>query len=471
MWIVSVRNKMENNILLQSDSYKAGHAVCYDPRIRGIYSYLESRGGKYDNTLFFGLQYYLKKYLEGVRVTRSNIEEACTFWSSHFGRNDYFDKSKWEYVLDKHGGKLPVVIKAVPEGMKVPVGNVLMTMENTDPNCYWITNFLETLLLKTWYPITIATQSNIIRNHVLRFLNHSGDPAGIDFKVHDFGYRGVSSEETAALGSAAHLVSFKGTDTVAGIRLLQKYYGADISIPAEEHSTVCSFGRDGEIQACRHFLEKFPDGIIACVSDTYDIYNSCTNIWGGVLRDKVLARNGTLVIRPDSGDYLEVVPKVLELLSIKFGFTTNTKGFKVLNPHVRVIQGDGMNPDTISELYLHLVSMGWSADNLAVGSGGGLLQKVDRDTQKFAFKCSSASIEEAGGLNGLLCDIDVYKEPITDSGKRSKRGRLSLVKFPDGHYETKQEGHYGDQLKTVFSNGETIKEYTLDEVKKNAGII
>ena len=447
-----------------SDSYKVSHLNAYCPKLEILLSYLESRGGKYDETLFFGLQYYLKM-IEGVQVTTEKIDEAQAFWEAHFGRKDVFNRAAWEYIRDNCAGKLPIKIKAVKEGELVPTGNVLMTIENTDSHCYWLTNFMETLLMKIWYTITISTQSYNIKKNILKHLEQSGTPESIDFKVHDFGYRGTSCEEQAALGSASHLLSFMGTDTVAGITLLQENYNANMcgfSIPATEHSIMCSFGRKNEVDACRNFLKQYPTGIVACVSDTYDIYNCCENIWGGILKDEVMKRDGKLVIRPDSGDFFEVIPKVFEILWKQFGGTINTKGYKVLNPHIGVIQGDGMEPDTIDALYAHIVKLGWSADNLTVGSGGGLLVKdVTRDTNKFAIKACAARV------NGSW--IDIFKEPITDTGKRSKKGKLKLVKV-DGQYKTVQLYEYisvQDELIEVFNNGKILVEYTLDDIKKN----
>jgi nicotinamide phosphoribosyltransferase len=461
------REFMEDwNLLLATDSYKISHGKCYDKGITKIYSYLEARGGKFPATLFFGLQYYLEKYLCGIQVTKEKIDEAEKFWTEHFGRSDCFDRSKWEYILHEYDGCLPLTIEAVPEGTLVPVLNALMVIVNNDPKCFWLTNFVETLLMKVWYPTTVATQSFYIRQKVMNALEKSGDPSGINFKVHDFGYRGVSSEETAALGAAGHLISFMGTDTVAGILLLKKHYQAQMSgysIPATEHSIMCSFGRNEEATACENFLDTYPTGLIACVSDTYDIYNCCEKIWGGILKEKVLKRDGCLVIRPDSGNPLEVVPKVLQILWDRFGGITNGKGFKVLDSHVRVIQGDGMDFESIGNLYEHIMSLGWSADNLAVGSGGGLLQKLNRDTCKFAIKCSAAL------KNNVW--IDVFKEPITDNGKRSKSGRFQTVRFKNGDIDTRDFSFTGmngeNLLHPVFENGKILKTYSLEQIKKN----
>jgi nicotinamide phosphoribosyltransferase len=474
-----------DNILLMTDSYKVSHRNGYVKGLKKLQSYLESRGGKYASTVFFGLQYFLKRYFVGNEViTLAKIDEAQAFWEAHFARKDVFPRDAWLLLLEKHKGALPIRIRAVAEGTVVPQKNALMTIENTDEDFPWLVNYLETILMQVWYPITIATQEYYTRQNVAGFLKRTGDPAGINFKVHDFGYRGVSCPEQAAIGDASHLVFFMGTDTVAGITLLQNYYGAAMcgfSIPATEHSIMCSFGREGEVEACRNWLNQYPDGLIACVSDTYNIYNACENIWGGVLKEQVMARNGCLVIRPDSGDYFEVVPKVLEILWNKFGGVTNAKGFKVLDSHVRVIQGDGMNPDTIVQLYAKLEELGWSADNLAVGSGGGMLMKVDRDTNKFAIKACAALVDDKW--------IDIWKDPVTDQGKKSKTGRLELVCVRGAHggvYDTVRE-EYANELEEaaklpnqafkvervlvpVYENGKLLQDYTLDDVKRNAGI-
>jgi nicotinamide phosphoribosyltransferase len=412
------------------------------------------------------------RYLEGVVITKEKIVEAENFWKSHFGRDDYFDSKKWYYILEKYNGKLPVIIKAVPEGCIVCTENVLMTIECDDPECFWLTNFIETLLVKVWYPITIATQSYIIKKDIDTFLELSGDPILADFKVHDFGYRGVSCEEQAAIGAASHLLSFKGTDTVAGIRFLMKYYNAPMcgfSIPATEHSIICSFDKENETKAYENLLDEFPKGLIACVSDTYNIFNACENIWGGILKDKVMNRDGTLVVRPDSGDPNEVVLKVLDILYDKFGGYVNDKGYKVLDPHVRIIQGDGMDLESIYNLYYHITKNGYSADNLAVGSGGGLLQKVNRDTLKFAFKASSITV------NGVV-NNNIQKTPITDNGKRSKEGMFKLVYNTEYNVLQTVSNAYtpkdiwdslDDVMCTVFDHGRITKMYTYDDIQNN----
>jgi len=460
---------MQQNLLLMTDSYKFTHWRQYPPGTERVYSYIESRGGMFAETVFFGLQYYLKRYLQGEVFTPKDIDEADEFCREHFGHEAYFNRQGWLRLYKSWGGRLPLEVKAVPEGTVVPVSNAIVTVENTDPSFPWLTNYLETLLLKIWYPITVATLSREIKKVFLGHLERTGDPSLISFKLHDFGYRGVSSEETAAVGAAAHLLNFQGTDTVAGIRLLQTYYGVKgmpgCSVPAAEHSTITAWGREHERDAYRNLLEEFPEGIVACVSDSYDVFDACEHIWGEQLRDMVLARDGVLVIRPDSGDPKRIVLSVLEILGRKFGFAINSKGYRVLNPKVRIIQGDGVNYGTIQDVLSAATRAGWSADNIAFGMGGALLQQLNRDTQKFAFKCSDVTIQGE--------DHAVYKEPLTDQSKGQKRGRLALVER-DHHFLTVADRSSGavagNLLQTVFWNGEIVREYGLEEIRQRAEV-
>ncbi len=456
----------QQNLVLQTDSYKFTHWKQYPPGTEHVYSYLESRGGMFRQTVFFGLQYYLSRFLQGVVVNEADVREAQLFVDQHLGPG-MFNAEGWMHIVRNHGGRLPVEIKAVEEGSIVEVQNALMTIENTDPLCYWLPNYLETLLLKVWYPITVATLSRGIRRVFLSALERSGDPLLIDFKLHDFGYRGVSSEETAAIGAAAHLINFRGTDTVAGIRLLQHYYGSSamegFSVPAAEHSTITAWGRQNEGKAYENMLRQFPTGIVAVVSDSYNVYEAAEKLWGERLRDQVLQREGTLVVRPDSGNPRETVLKVLDILGEKFGYEANAKGYRVLNPKVRLIQGDGVNYWTIQDTLTAMNRAGWSADNITFGMGGALLQQLNRDTQKFAFKTSSVTV------NGK--DYEVFKDPVEGHDKVSKRGRLALL-FDNGSYSTvradRGEPAKNDRLRPVFRNGEVLITQTVTEIRDRA---
>jgi nicotinamide phosphoribosyltransferase len=462
--------KLAKNLILNTDSYKVSMFKQYPAGTTGVYSYIESRGGRYDRTVFFGLQAFIKEYLLAP-ITQADIEVADEILTAH---GEPFNRAGWQYILDKHAGFLPVVIRAVPEGTVVPVRNVLATIENTDPECFWLTTWLETALLRAiWYPTTVATQSKIVKNIITEYLEKSGDPTTIDFKLHDFGARGVSSLESAGIGGAAHLVNFMGSDTISGVLFAREYYNAGIagfSIPAAEHSTITSWGRAGELKAYSNMVSQFgkPGALLAVVSDSYDIYEAC-HMWGTELKQQVIDSGATVVIRPDSGDPVEVLPKMMRILGEGFGYTTNAKGYKVLN-NVRLLWGDGINQLSVRSILGVVVDLnGWSADNIAFGMGGALLQQLDRDTQKFAMKCSAAQI------NGEW--VDVFKDPITDSGKASKKGRVTLwtsggefqtsVEQPKG-WTDKGVGEWTDALVPVYWNGNLHKEYTFEEVRANS---
>jgi len=461
-----------NNIMLLSDSYKTSHWRQYPPGTTSVYSYFESRGGKFPEVTFFGLQYLIKRYLEGQVVTKTKIDDAEKIINSHMGQGEmaHFNRKGWEHILKKHGGKLPIRIKAVPEGMTIPNSNVLMTVENTDPEAFWLTNYLETLLVQVWYPMTVATQSREQKKILCAYFEKTGTevtPLSIGFQLNDFGVRGVSSMETAAIGGAGHLVNFLGTDNMPAQMLAQQFYGckgpAGFSIPAAEHSTITSWGRTGEKDAFKNMLTQYPKGLVAVVSDSYDVYKACSDLWGKELKDMITSREGRLVVRPDSGDPPKIVVECLDILGKAFGTTTNAKGFKVLPPTIRVIQGDGVSYESLGAILENMAKNKWAAENVAFGSGGALLQKVNRDTQKCAFKCCEVTVNGAPVL--------VYKDPITDKGKQSKKGRLRLVKDRAGKITTLTEGQGDDKddmLVTVFENGALVQEFTWDDIKKRA---
>lgn len=445
------------NIVLNTDSYKVSMWKQYPPGSEAVYSYVESRGGKYEKAIFFGVSAYLQKFLERP-VTHADVDEAKEIWEAH---GLPFNEEGWRYIVNVHNGHLPVSIRALPEGTEVPVGVPMLTVESTDEKCFWLATWLETSLLRAiWYPTTVATVSAGVRKSIQRALAISGDMGGLNQKLHDFGARGVSSEESAAIGGAAHLLSFDGTDNMSGIMFLRKYYGADmpgISIPASEHSTITSWGEDREEDAYRNMIDQFaPNGIFACVSDSYDIYNASGNIWGDKLKQAVIDSGAVVVVRPDSGDPVEVVSRVIEILGERFGYTMNRKGFKVLN-NVRIIQGDGCTPETIDEMIESLIKARWSIDNVAFGMGGGLLQKLDRDTLKFALKCSAIRID--GDWK------DVQKSPVTDRGKKSKGGRVRAARHSNGTLYCTTNENAADAMQTVFLDGEILIKETLDDIR------
>lgn len=460
-------------LICNTDSYKPSHWLQYKPGTTGVFAYLESRGGKYDKTLFFGLQILLKEYLSKP-VTMKMIKRAEKVLTAH---GVPFNKAGWLRLIEKHNGYLPLIIRAVPEGLVIPTHNVLITIENTDPEFYWLPTYIETMIVREWYPTTVATNSWHIKQIIKKYLEETADTLDkLPFMFHDFGARGVTCAEQAAIGGAAHLVNFMGTDTLFGILAVQDYYADEdympgFSIPAAEHSTMSSWGGpEGELDAMKNMLDQFakPGTLVAVVSDTYDIYNACKNYWGDKLKQQVLDSGATIVVRPDSGYPPTMVVEVLDMLDESYGHTINSKGYMVLHDSIRVIQGDGMDVEMLVEVLDEIKASGYSVENLAFGCGGGLLQKMDRDTQKFAQKASAVCVDGKW--------IDAFKDPITDKGKISKKGRLALYRdIITNDYITGREAHEADHLstydpvlETVFLDGKVVKEYHFDEVRANS---
>lgn len=464
-------------LLLDTDSYKASHWLQYPPGTKNVFNYLESRGGVYGETVFFGLQYLIKRYLSRP-VTSAEVTEADAFFKMH-GLPFNFDG--WMGIIRDHGGFIPMQIKALPEGTVTSTHVPLLTCQATDPKYFWVVGWFETQVMRLWYPITVATLSNNVRKVLKKYLQETSDDlSGLPFKLHDFGSRGVSSRESAAIGGAAHLVNFMGSDTVVGVALANEYYNAGMagfSIPAAEHSTITSWGREFETEAYENMLRQFakPGSLLAVVSDSYDVYNAVDHIWGETLRQKVVDSGATLVVRPDSGDPVMVVNKVLHLLGNRFGYKMNSKGYRVLN-NVRVIQGDGCTPYTIEAILKSCKLAGFSTDNLAFGMGGGLLQQVNRDTQKFAYKCSAIQLEYTDSLDCCGRTItrwhDVYKDPVTDPGKKSKRGLLGTKKaiLAGGltGFTTTTDDDPDNLLRPVFENGSLLVDDTFEAIRARA---
>lgn len=463
---------MTDNPLFAVDSYKLSHYLQYPPGTQRVSSYIETRGGDFSESVFFGLQAYLKGPLS-IRITMKMVLEAAKFYEAH---GTPFNTPGFLRIVHKHGGYWPIEIMAVEEGSVMPLRNAQVQAQNTDDELPWVTSLLETGLLRgVWYPSTVATISREAKRIIYNGLQITSDnpDAEIPFKLHDFGARGVSSAESAGLGGMAHLVNFMGTDTVEGLVAAMKYYGGDMpgfSIPATEHSTMTAWGRDNEIGAYRNLLEQHPTGLVACVVDSYDTYYVAAEILGGELKGLIESRDGTVIGRPDSGNPTTVPLRFIEVLMDKFGYTVNNKGYRVLPSCIRALQGDGMELGTIQELVRNAINVGISIDNFAVGMGGGLLQKLNRDTLQYAMKASAIKI------NGVW--QDVYKEPVTDTGKNSKRGRLMTVKTSIGIRTVRMDddndlGHYDLRealLTPVWRNGELLRDTSFAQVRENAAL-
>ena len=457
------------NIILSTDSYKQSHYLQYPPEARIISAYVEARKNPFSpNLLFFGLQAYLIEYLSSP-FSQDDIEEAEAICGAH---GVPFNREGWQAIFEDHAGFLPVEISALPEGTIVPSGVPLIQIENIDGRFPWLATFIETALLRAiWYPTTVATLSAKAKKIIYAGLQKSCDKPReeLPFRLHDFGARGASSGESASLGGLAHMINFQGSDTMEGLIAARRYYDAvDVagySIPAAEHSTMTSWGREREKDAYANMIEHFKKGggTVAVVSDSYDLDNAVNNIWGKSLKDKVLSEDGTLVIRPDSGDPIATPIRTLKHLWEIFDGHLNSKSYRVLNPKVRVIQGDGMNISSIEKLTDAVIEAGFSTENIAMGMGGGLLQKVDRDTMRFAMKANA------------MCDADgfwhdVSKNPITDPGKGSKAGRQAVIKADGILQSVRLDELDGRQnmLKPIWRCGKMLVRHNLQAIRERS---
>jgi len=449
------------NFILDTDSYKLSHFLGYPSDATHVYSYAESRGGKYDATVFFGLQKFVKELAE-VRVTHDNVAESLDFSKVH---GVPFNIEGWTRIVDVHGGRIPVRIKAVAEGSLIPIRNVLMTVENTDPTMPWLTSYIETPALRSiWYPVTVATRIHNMKQKIKSYYDTTSDTGDTGFALLDFSARGVSSYETAEVGGMAHLLSFMGSDNIPAVLAARKFYDepmAAFSVPATEHSVTTSWGSANELDSIEYIIDKMPEnGILSMVADTWNVFEFVEK--AAKFQERIRNKGGTLVIRPDSGEMRDVLPKVLNDARRLFGGRENNKGYDVL-ADVKILQGDGINEDTVTEPFQIAKELGISADSVMSGSGGGLMQaNIDRDTCKFAFKASNVT------RDGV--DIPIAKDPITDPGKRSKMGKLMLMRGPQGYhtvaYTPDRMPKGVDYLRTVYENGKLSNMETLSTIRE-----
>ncbi|MBR3197837.1 MAG: nicotinate phosphoribosyltransferase [Methanobrevibacter sp.] len=461
---------IENNICLLTDSYKVTHHYFYPKGTEKIYSYLESRvGAEFNKTIFYGLQYIIKKYLEGSVVTQEKIDEADSIISTHIGEG-IFNKKGWEHILDNYDGRLPIEIKAVAEGTPVEVGNALMTVENTDKKSCWLPNYLEPLLLQVWYPSTVATLSAEVRKLCNFYLEITGSlKDNLDFMLHDFGYRGATSTESSRLCGSAHLLSFSGTDTIPSLSIPVNYYNDPniygFSVQATEHSVMTSLGPEGEISQVLNVIDNAKDGVLSIVIDSYNYKNLLAEAGksGSELNDAILnfldGENNKVVFRPDSGDPVSTTIDCLNLLSEGFGSHLTDKGYKVFDLNIGLLWGDGLNYQKIRDILFAMKSAGWAAQNIIFGMGGGLHSSVTRDTQRNAFKCS-AQLRDGEWH-------DIFKNPL-DSSKKSKTGRFKLIKQNNSFKTVPIDSEGEDCLQTVFRNGELLIDDKFGDIKNRA---
>ncbi len=480
--------RQKYGVIADTDSYKLSHIPQYVNGADMMVSYFESRGGIRDTVLNFGAELICQEYLL-QRLTQPQVDAMMKWASTHMFGNITNDlKTALDKVVNELGGRLPIKIRNAPEGLMIPINNVILTIETTIPGKEWfsLVSYFETKLVRVWSPMTVGTTTYYVRQAILSALTQSADDAAaeIDYKFHDFGSRGVGGMEVAAFAGAAHLVNSRGTDTVVAVQAIEFAYDepmAGNSIAASEHSTTTTHGKDGEVQLVSQMFDAYanPGAVFATVIDSYDAIRFIREITPR-FKQRLIDSGATWVLRPDSGDPIKTpIRCVIELEKI-FGTSINTKGYKVLN-YVRVIQGDGIIPEQVTEILNELMKLGYSASNMAFGMGGGLLQKNNRDTYKFALKCSAIHI------NGKW--IDVYKDPSVydenwnkldvKSFKSSKRGRLELMYNSKlGTYKTVRIEHMMDTpddwkpiLETVFDSGYMIRRTPFSAIRKNAGML
>lgn len=485
---------MSINPLLAIDFYKADHRRQYPEGTTEIYSNFTPRFVKrnhnmlssFDNkVVVFGIQGFILEFL-------------VDYWNEHFFKKNIIDIVReyksimttslnlidfdCSHIESLHRlGYLPIEIKAIEEGSRVPVGIPVLTIRNTHPDFFWLTNYLETVISASlWKPITSATTAYEFKRVLKHYAKNTGTREAVFFQAHDFSFRGMSGWQDATVSGAAHLTSFFGTDCVSAISYLSQYYYTGIgslvgaSVPATEHSVMTCTGEDGEFETIKRLITKvYPSGIVSIVVDSYNLWRVLTDYLPR-LKDDILARNGKVVIRPDSGDPLEILCGhvfadeedarlgVINILAETFGCTLNDKGYKVLNPKIGVIYGDAITVERANKILMHMIDMGYSSDNIVFGVGSFSYQYVTRDTFGFAMKATSAVI------NGER--VTIFKDPITSSSKKSAKGLL-CVDIENGEYilreDVSEEEEKTGALQTVFKDGHTENLTDLDTIRAN----
>lgn len=423
------------NPILNTDSYKLSHFLQYPEGVNYVTTYIEPRKSKDKELMFFGLQMFLKDYLM-TPITQADIEEAEPIVKMH---GEPFNRAGFQRIVDVWNGYWPIRIQALPEGTITKASIPQVQITNLDPQLPWVSTFIETPLIRaTWYPSSVATKDLKTKKLIKRFLDETADnDLGLPFKLHDFGARGASSFETAGIGGCAHLVNFMGTDTVTGLLYAMNFYNTDVcgfSIPAAEHSTIISWGRERETDAYRNMMKQF-DGegkLFAAPIDSYDIWVAVKEKIGGELKAEMQALRGKFIQRPDSGDPTKVPAELMNALGEKFGYTLNTKGYKMLPPFLGVIQGDGVDYEPIRECLNNVRFEGWSTDNLAFGEGHQMLQNHARDDHYYAYKPNAVAGTDKNW-------VDVSKNPVGDPSKKSKAGRQAVIKTSEGYKSVREE--------------------------------
>lgn len=483
---------MDINPLHLIDSYKLNHVHMYPDNTEYVYSNFTARSAKHFNiqnqvsvhhTVFVGLQ--------------ATLMELHKIWKENFFERD-IEEVKFEYLRRVMGiageemnishieklhslGYLPIQVMALEEGSIVPIGVPYFTIVNTHPEMGWITNYLEDVLSNgSWKMINNATTAYVMR----KIIDHYAEQTGASKEMskwlgHDFSFRGMSTWHDGIKNSFAHLTSFSGSDTVAGVDFAEYYYGADSdvelvsgSVPASEHSVACAFGKDGEVDYLDQLLKKYPDGIFSIVSDTWDFFNFITTV-ASSRKEQIMSRNGKVVFRPDSGDPADILcgdpgssderirKGAVELLYEQFGGTINEKGYKTLDSHVGLIYGDSISIRKMEEILDRLMEKGFASDNVVFGIGSYTYNMSSRDTFGMAMKATYAQIDGKG--------IALQKDPATGDGtKKSAKGLLNVFE-EEGKlvlHDNQEKLSLDSKLELVYINGSFLKSTTLKNIRE-----
>lgn len=483
------------NPTLMCDFYKLSHREQYPKDTKFVYSLLVPRSNKFyshsDHIVVVGFQAFIKKYLIehfNKEFFNQPKEKVINEYKRIVKYTLMIDNPDTSHLEDLHDlGYLPIEIYALNEGTIIKPKTPILAIENTDDRFFWLTNYLETIIsTQTWQMMTNATLSYDLKQILNQYAFETiGTTDGVDFQAHDFAMRGMSSLESAELSSMGHLFNFKGTDTIPSILFAEKYYNTNIekevvgsSIPATEHSVMCANGNYetlDEYETYKRLLtEVYPTGIFSVVSDTWDFWGNLTKTLPK-LKDIIMNRNGTLIIRPDSGNPVKIIcgdpnaqteherKGAIEVLWDLFGGTYSDKGYKILDSHIGLIYGDSINIERATEICKQLKEKGFASTNVVLGIGSFSYQFNTRDTHGFAIKATYAKIGNKEKL--------IYKNPKTDEGiKKSHKGRVCV--FEDGSWK---DGLYlhdwlnlqnKNQLKKIFENGQLLKETSLSEIRE-----
>lgn len=483
------------NPLLLADFYKIHHFRMYPEGMTKLYSNFTPRKSRIpgiDNVVVFGIQHFVKEYLIktfNVEFFQKDKVEVLAEYSRHIN----VDLTHIGALHDL--GYLPIEIKALDEGTLCPIGVPMMTITNTHPDFAWLVNYLETLIsCMLWQPITSATIAYEYKQILNKYaLETTGTTEGVQWQGHDFSMRGMSSVESAILSGMGHLLSFTGTDTIPAIYQLESSYNATgligASVPATEHSVMCMGTKESEIETFQRLLDLYPSDILSVVSDTWNLWKVCTEFLPE-LKEEILARDGKLVIRPDSGDPVDILcgtdpvyatstktPEqagVIELLWDAFGGTINKQGYKVLDPHIGAIYGDSITRERAIQICERLKAKGFASTNVVLGIGSYTYQYNTRDTFGFAMKATYGEITSLKmDARAAVESREIFKDPITDDGtKKSAKGLLCVVlddstgvDIPKLHDQCTWEEEKQGLLTTVFKDGKLVKETTLDEIR------